>query len=223
MREIEINKKQYIEAAFAVLDTEGPQALSIRRLAQDLHCNPANLYRYFKGLDELALYASLHYLRKYLEEVQAVYRDNSDPLTIHMKIWESFAHHSFRMPKLWNNIFFGKHCDRLDAVLQDYYDMFPEDMGTLSEPVRRIYRTGDFNHRNYMLVLDCVEAGYFTPEDGRRFNALSIYLYKGFLKECLDDLSMGRKIPVEEYKARFLYWLNHLLSLCTKDANAACR
>ena len=61
MRE-DLTQRRFIEETYRIISTEGREALSIRRLARDMRCNSANIYRYFKDLDELVTYASLRYL-----------------------------------------------------------------------------------------------------------------------------------------------------------------
>ena len=68
-----ISKANYIPAAYDILSRDGVPAVTIRRLAEELRCNSANLYRYFDGLDELIIYASLKYLKSYINEVQQIY------------------------------------------------------------------------------------------------------------------------------------------------------
>ena len=76
MRE-DLTQRRFIEETYRIISTEGREALSIRRLARDMHCNSANIYRYFKDLDELVTYASLRYLTAYLGDV-AVLRQIRD-------------------------------------------------------------------------------------------------------------------------------------------------
>ena len=57
MRE-DLTQRRFIEETYRIISTEGREALSIRRLARDMRCNSANIYRYFKDLDELVTYAS---------------------------------------------------------------------------------------------------------------------------------------------------------------------
>ena len=72
MRE-DLTQRRFIEETYRIISTEGREALSIRRLARDMHCNSANIYRYFKDLDELVTYASLRYLTAYLGDVAVCY------------------------------------------------------------------------------------------------------------------------------------------------------
>ena len=210
MKGSQITKKQYILTTFGILSNEGVEAISIRRLGKELNCNLANLYRYFRSVDELIIYASLRYLSGYLAEVQECCRQIHDSLEVHLAIWDRFARYSFTWPEVFNTIFFGKYSKDLDAILKDYYALFPDDMGTLGQREKELFATGDFNYRNYFFVAECIKDGYFTEEDGKTFSMVSVYLYKGFLKELLDNKARNVDVDVEEYTALLLACLQNL-------------
>ncbi|HEX8075785.1 MAG TPA: TetR/AcrR family transcriptional regulator [Thermoleophilaceae bacterium] len=48
-----LSRKRILEAALAVVEREGLDALSMRRLAQELDAWPMSIYRYFEDKDEL--------------------------------------------------------------------------------------------------------------------------------------------------------------------------
>ncbi len=181
-----ISKECYIRTAYQIILNEGPQALSIRRLAKELECNTANLYRYFKSLDELAAYASLQYLKDYLEELKVLLNSEESSLNKFIAIWECFTRYSFKSPEVFNNLFFRNHGGSLDEIVKDYYQMFPEDMRGMSQEDKESFLNGDFDYRNYLLALRCAKDGFFKMEDVDMVNRLSSSVYKGFLKELLD-------------------------------------
>ena len=53
-----ISKRATLETALRILDEEGLQELSIRRLARELEVNGASLYHHFKNKDEILLGAA---------------------------------------------------------------------------------------------------------------------------------------------------------------------
>lgn len=62
-----ISKRAALEAALDIIDTEGIDALSIRRLAERLGVNGASLYHHFQNKDEIVVGAA----KLALEEVRA--------------------------------------------------------------------------------------------------------------------------------------------------------
>lgn len=53
-----ISRRKALEAALDIIDNEGLQALSIRRLGEALNVNGASLYHHFKGKDEILIGAT---------------------------------------------------------------------------------------------------------------------------------------------------------------------
>ena len=65
----DLSRKDYVVMARRIIRTEGVGAVSIRRLATELGCSSASMYRYFKNLDELLFYAQLDALNGYILEL----------------------------------------------------------------------------------------------------------------------------------------------------------
>lgn len=181
-----ISKSNYISKAYDILHNDGVDALTIRRLAEELNCNSANLYRYFDGLDELMLYASLKYLASYLGEVRTLLSQTCGNLELHFSVWECFAGYTFSYPEIFNNLFWGKYSSQLDRIIRDYYSIFPEELNGLDEYMCGIFLNGDFDYRDYLMLLRSVEDGLFTEAQAAFLNSVTMHLYKGYFKELLD-------------------------------------
>ena len=123
MRE-DLTQRRFIEETYRIISTEGREALSIRRLARDMHCNSANIYRYFKDLDELVTYASLRYLTAYLGDVAVCYAKSETTYQTHVAVWDCFSRHAFANGPIFDNLFFGRHSRMLNDIIKNYYAMF---------------------------------------------------------------------------------------------------
>ncbi len=184
-----ISKGQYIVAAHKIIFEEGLEALSIRRLANDLRCNTANLYRYFSGVEELAMYAALGYLKDYLSEVSRLLERETDCLARHFGVWDCFSKHAFANAPIFDLLFFGKYNRRLYIVMKEYYELFPQEIVDLGS-LRTVFLQGDFDYRDYLMLDECVKRGCIDDNDAVMLNRFSINLFKGYFKKVL-DLSLG--------------------------------
>jgi AcrR family transcriptional regulator len=54
-----ISRRRALEAALSIIDSEGLEALSMRRLARELNVNGASFYYHFKNKDEILIGAAL--------------------------------------------------------------------------------------------------------------------------------------------------------------------
>jgi TetR/AcrR family transcriptional regulator, tetracycline repressor protein len=93
-----ISKRAALEAALAIIDTEGIDALSIRRLAERLGVNGASLYHHFQNKDEIVVGAA----KLALEEVR-VPQGHEEP-------WE---------------VWLLRNARRLRAAFRDHPDLVP--------------------------------------------------------------------------------------------------
>ena len=57
-----LSRRDYIQKAHEIIQQEGIQAVSIRRIAKEMGCSSASLYRYFDNVSELLYYAELRIL-----------------------------------------------------------------------------------------------------------------------------------------------------------------
>ena len=62
----DLSRKDYVVQASRIIKKEGVEAISIRRIAAELGCSSASMYRYFQNLDELLFYAQLDALNEYI-------------------------------------------------------------------------------------------------------------------------------------------------------------
>lgn len=204
-----ISKEAYIKAAYEILISEGPDSLSIRKLAQKLDCNSANLYRYFSNLDELYIYASLKYLDEYIHEVTAIFHSGMPILKQHLEVWRTFSKYCFANPQIYNNLFFGKYSKKLTDVIAEYYSMFPDESTKMHmEYIPVFFEEGDFRKRDYMMLEKCIKEGIFTETDAVLINKMSIYLCQGCVKEILDHPDTDPEI----ISADFLECLSSILT-----------
>jgi AcrR family transcriptional regulator len=61
-----LTRKEYIQKAQEILEKSGEKDISIRKIADELGCSSAALYRYFSSKDELVYYLNLKVLEGYI-------------------------------------------------------------------------------------------------------------------------------------------------------------
>jgi AcrR family transcriptional regulator len=64
---VRLSREVLIDAAFRIADTEGPDALTLRRLGSELGVDPTAVYRHFRDKDELLAATADRLLREALD------------------------------------------------------------------------------------------------------------------------------------------------------------
>ncbi len=182
----DLNRRDYIDKAFEIINTEGVEALSIRRIAKEFGCSSTSLYHYFKNLDELIYFSYLVYFNEYLNDLNAHESEWKDIWEMHIGIWECYCRTAFKHPKVFDVIFFSEMSRTLPESIREYYAMFPERINIVSPYLQVMLKSTDILERDMVMVKRCVDAGVLPPENAARLNHHVCFLYKGYLKDILD-------------------------------------
>ena len=111
--EIRNNKVSIIRTAMEMIRERGPASVSARSLGSRVGMNSALIYRYFKDIDEVILFACIHVLQEYTEEMSSARREYESTCSeasdeyIYLLSWELFSKHAFNNPEEYNILFFS--------------------------------------------------------------------------------------------------------------------
>ena len=201
------NMSYFIDAASKIMDEEGIHAITIRKVADMAGYNSATLYNYFENLDELILYASIRHLKEYtfsLAQYVSTLHNNIDK---YHKIWESFCKYSFSNPEIYNIIFLGKHSDSISNIIEEYYSIFPEELGDHSEEFLPMFLKSNLYERNLALLKILAADGYLKEEYLNDINEMTILLYQGMLTRILNS---EENFNVEECSETVLRYIKQI-------------
>ncbi|MGF6989310.1 AcrR family transcriptional regulator [Lachnospiraceae bacterium PF1-21] len=215
----DLSRKEYVEKAHEILEKEGAEAISIRRLAKELGCSSTSLYRHFSNLEELLFFAQLGYLQDYLEDLRGHEGAWNNVWESHIGVWECFSRQAFTTPEAFDCIFFGAQSKHLPEALREYYEMFPEELQILSGYLQYMLQEGDFVKRDFYMSLRCLEAGVITLDNAIRMNHMSVYCFKGIFKGVLEQREKGekKKIDVEQLVTEVVDCITDIVCMYAKD------
>lgn len=176
---------KFIDAAFTVIDTEGVEYVTIRKVAAIAGYNSSTMYNYFENLDHLILFASTRYLRDYTGALKGYVRKSKNSLDRYLLIWECFCKYSFQRPKIYNLIFFSDNSNALNNIITEYYKVFPEELADSSLKLHSMLTGNDIYSRTLNQFGSCVADGYLREEDINEINEVTILLYQSILANLL--------------------------------------
>jgi len=186
----EIQKKRmmsyFIEAANQIIETEGVNAITIRRVSDIAGYNSATLYNYFENLDHLIFFASMKYLKEYVLSLPDFLKASKNSIDRYFKIWECFCQHSFRKPKIYYTIFFDRFSNSLNDDIKEYYSIFPEELGEQSKDILPMLLGQNIYDRNRSILESCIPKESITKKDLEEINEMNILIYHGMLSRVLN-------------------------------------
>ncbi|HFZ6226527.1 TPA: TetR/AcrR family transcriptional regulator [Clostridioides difficile] len=183
----ELQKKRilmyFIEAAQNIMENEGIENITLRKVADMAGYNSSTLYKYFKNLDHLISFASIKYFKDYnLNISRCIENENvNDEYKKYIIMWKLFCKHSFDNAQAFYQVFFNLSSDELSYITKQYYDMFPEDLGIHDSDISLMITGESIKERNKILLNNLVDTGYIPAKDLDIINDIIISFYQNLL------------------------------------------
>ena len=173
----------FINAASELMENEGMESLTLRRVAKRAGYNSATLYNYFKDLDHLTVYASMKYFEDYNRNLARYLADEQDAFQRFLFMWRFFCASAFRHPHAYYNLFYGKYSGELTEIIHAYYEVFPEELGELDDSVLEMLTCGSLVERNWQMLQPVLEGASLSLEERESMNEIILYCFKELLTQ----------------------------------------
>ncbi|AMM57980.1 TPA: TetR/AcrR family transcriptional regulator [Clostridioides difficile] len=181
----ELQKKRilmyFIEAAQNIMENEGIENITLRKVADMAGYNSSTLYKYFKNLDHLISFASIKYFKDYNLNISRCIENVNDEYKKYIIMWKLFCKHSFDNAQAFYQVFFNLSSDELSYITKQYYDMFPEDLGIHDSDISLMITGESIKERNKILLNNLVDTGYIPAKDLDIINDIIISFYQNLL------------------------------------------
>ena len=200
-----LTKRDYIKKTQEIILSEGREAASIRRIAKEMGCSSASLYRYFDNQAELIYYAELNQLSGYITRLNEAQKNWSNIWEYYVGIWDCYCWEAFRNPEVYDLLFLKSENTKLNASITEYYEMFPEAVGETNQFFMAMLRQKNFIARDYEICKQCIAEGALDEESAKRLNRMACLLYEGYFKEVVD-----KGIREEDVDARVAQYIEDL-------------
>lgn len=201
----------FINATIELMEKEGIENLTIRKVAEQAKYNSATLYHYFSNLDELELFASVKCLDEYMRETPMNKIEGKDFREWYLEQWRCFCRHAFQRPRIYNFLFFSPEgTQNLNEVFQRYYEIYPHEKAAKTADYEEFLKEGDFFKRNETLLRAVIgERNYEIPEQQiKELNEMSVLIFRGMLAIMRSD---KEKPTVEEAVTKTVRYLDKVL------------
>ena len=204
------NTIRFIEAAQELIDTNGISEISIRKIAEKAGFHNSTIYLYFKDVDQLILLASLKHFNEYSKALAEQSKKKSSPIENFLSIWKAFAKSVFAKPEIFYNFFFGKHSDNLTEIIEQYYELFPDEKEQYSEEIKDMYYGKNIYERCYGIMSPLLtESTKLTPQNISIVNELIV----SYLKYLLEEQCKKKNTDISENTDKLLQAMAYLIGL----------
>jgi len=177
----------FIEATRRIAEEEGLEAITVRKVADYAGYNSATLYNYFDNLEHLLFFSSMNYLKDYVLALPEFLEGSKNSLDKYFRIWKCFCYFSFNNPKIYQVIFFNKNSYSLKDAVQQYYGIFPDELGDHPEDLLRMLLKNDIYARNITLLEKCRDDGFIPSAHIDEINEMTLLIYQGMFMQVMNS------------------------------------
>lgn len=198
----------FIEAAQKIIEEQGFENVTIRKVSDIAGYNSATIYNYFENLEHLIFFASMKYLREYSRNLPSYTKGARNSLEKYLQIWNAFCRYSFERPQVFYTIFFDKFSSSLPDIVEQYYEIFPEELVEHKDSTLLMLQKKNIYARNKAILEDCVNEGFILPEDIDAINEMSMLIYQSLLSRVVDGQA---SYNADEASSKTLEYLKRIL------------
>ena len=211
----EIRKKRtliyFIEATQALIEEEGIDHLTIRKIAARAGYNSATLYHYFDNLDQLITYASLKHISLYNREFAESVTDDMTERQKFILMWDIFIRQTVLHPHAFASIFMHQpDSENLAEIFAQYNELFPEDAMPPSGAVYTFDQYASLTERNMTVIEWIYKEEKRSNPHAAEINLSMVYSYLGFTNELL-SAGPDEKSALEKDLLSCIHFLADLL------------
>lgn len=196
----------FINTTQEMIDEQGLEALSIRKIAERAGFHNSTIYLHFKDLDELLMLASMKHFHVYSQALEELSKKNSSPTDTFLSIWELFCDSIFENPDIFYNFFHGKRSKNLEVIMRKYYDIFPDERNSFSEEIEYMYFGNNIDERSLRIIQPLIsEDTAVTKENVHMLNDITVSFCKYKLEQKCQDKTLNNKLLKSQVKEMLLY------------------
>ena len=172
----------FIRAARVLIDQDGIDNVSIRKIATLTGLNSATMYLYFPNSDVLVTMASMSYLEEYCRTLAADMTKMKTPREALLHSWDVFCQYAFERPDIFYHIFYTKHAVPLSEIVDVYYRLYPEQLQNISGAVEEMLHAGSMEERSWSVFWPAAKDAGLSKKDARVGNAMTVSFFRTLLE-----------------------------------------
>ena len=175
----------FIDSANEIIEKDGVDGITLRKVANNAGYNTATLYNYFESLDHLIFYAAMRHVKYYVTGLSLYLEEANNSMDSFLMVWDCFCNYAYSKPEIYSIIFFPNLVNNMEYYIWEYYQFFPED--SIIEDDKSLDRllTKDTNNRAKATVLGCIKEGYIRKEDSSKLIEICQLVFEGMLSRVV--------------------------------------
>lgn len=187
-----IEKKEmmisFVNATKKLIEEEGIENVTARRVAQLTGYNVATAYKYFNNLNHIIFFASMKYYNDYIHNLPIYIKETNSSLVNYLEIWRCFSIHAFNNPKIFKSLFLDQNPHSVQDTMKQYYELYPDEFRELPQVLLPMLSKDCIVDRDIAILKVCVDDGYILKEDLEMLSRSIVIFFEGLLMKVTNNI-----------------------------------
>lgn len=181
-------KIKYVQITGEILEKDGIEGVTIRKVAARAGCTSAVLYKHFENKEHLIMLASTKFLEPYIIEfMKQTTRRDITSIQMDLLLWRCFIYEAFRNKPYYELMFFSDQKDMLEDCVYEYYQLFPEVERHFDGFSASIIFSNNLSERELIRLRRAAHSGLITMENAALLSRLSVAVFNGIFTQYPGD------------------------------------
>lgn len=188
-------RKKYVLIAIKIMEEEGIDALSVRRVANEAGCTCAVLYRHFDNKRDLMMVAAVKFLQPYIKRNMIDWnRDDLNFIQKNLMDWKTFIDDAFWNKPYYELFFSDPREDNLYEYMLEYYRLFPSEMVKFDGFTGAVILNTNVQDRELICLRRAANKGFISMENADLLSRLDAAVFDGLFSRCPSSKDEGDTI-----------------------------
>jgi len=187
-REIQIKRmlQYFVDATVAIIEEEGLDQVSARKIGERAGYTSSTIYNYFEELSHLIYFASMRFVKEYLQELPLYLERGKTYEEKYVLSWECFCKHSFAKPQIYHALFIADLGQKPKDMLEHYFSIYSSDLIGFTEEIRPMLYDPDLTSRSRSLLELAKQERELSDERITEVNEMSVLIWEGMMTTVLN-------------------------------------
>jgi AcrR family transcriptional regulator len=196
--------RYFIDATVEIIDQEGIENVTIRKVADKAGFTSSTVYNYFQELSHLIFFAAMRFTRDYIKDLPKYMDQGTNTIEKWLYGWVCFCKHSFEKPHIYSVIFINNLGLVPEDLLDHYYKTYRNDLIGLPEQIQSIILEHTLSKRSTLFVQQAVNEGLIKQKDVEFISETTHLIWMGMMTTVLNN---RRTYSIDEANRQTMYYV----------------
>ncbi|MDQ0300171.1 AcrR family transcriptional regulator [Salibacterium salarium] len=207
----------FIDATAALIEEEGLEQVTIRKVAERAGFTSSTAYNYFGELSHLIFFASMRFMQGYIQELPNYMKKGNNKVETWLHAWRCFSSHSFRNPHTYAAVFINNLGAFPGELLQEYYNQFSSELVGVPDEIIPFLMEHNLEKRSSLYLQGAVEEGLISAENVDMISDVTLMIWRGMMTTLLNN---RLRVSPEEAEERTMSYVIHVTTQALKPGMA---